>query len=44
MRETILRSSVRLVLPSLLGAAGAMAATLLPVYHAAFCGSSVLGG
>lgn len=40
MRETIFRSSIRLVLPSLLGAAGAMVAIMLPAYHAVFCGSS----
>lgn len=29
---------VRAVLPPLLGAFGALAATAMPAYHAAFCG------
>lgn len=44
MKETVIRSSIRLVVPSLLGAAGALIATVLPVYHTAFCGGPVLGG
>ncbi|WP_296222807.1 hypothetical protein [uncultured Sphingomonas sp.] len=30
--------AIRTILPSIVGAVGALVATLLPVYHNAFCG------
>lgn len=35
---------VKAVLPPVLGAAGAVAATMFPAYHAAVCGGVVLPG
>lgn len=36
--------AVHTVLPSLLGAAGALAATMAPAYYSAICGGSMLPG
>lgn len=33
--------AIRTILPSVVGAAGALVATLLPVYHNAFCGVTI---
>lgn len=45
MKRTLLDVAVRVVLPPLLGAAGAMAATLAPAYYSALCGvSSIVPG
>lgn len=35
---------VKAVLPPVLGAAGAVAATMFPAYHAAVCGGFVMPG
>ena len=33
--------AIRTILPGLLGAVGAIAATVLPIYHQAFCAGGV---
>lgn len=42
MKNTLVLGTAKLVLPPLLGAAGALLATLLPAYHSAFCAGSSL--
>lgn len=39
-----MKPAIQLVLPSLLGAAGALAATLVPAYYKAVCGGLMLPG
>lgn len=39
-----MKPAIQLVLPSLLGAAGALAATIVPAYYNAVCGGLVLPG
>lgn len=43
MLETIFKGTVRAVLPPLLGAAGALAATMAPAYYSAVCGGAAFG-
>lgn len=42
MKTQLFGLAVKAVLPPLLGAAGAVAATMYPAYHAAVCGGHVL--
>lgn len=44
MKNTAVNVLLRMVLPPLLGAAGAIAATAYPAYYAAVCGGSPLSG
>lgn len=37
----VLVIAARTVLPAVMGAIGAIVATILPVYHAAFCAGSI---
>lgn len=43
MRKNILGTVTRVVLPPLLGAGGALLATMAPAYYAAMCGGAVVG-
>ncbi|WP_323717589.1 hypothetical protein [Paracoccus aminovorans] len=42
MKTQLLGLTFKAVLPPLLGAAGAMAATMFPAYYAAVCGGQIL--
>lgn len=44
MKDTLLNVAVRTILPPLLGAAGALAATMAPAYYSAVCGGAGLLG
>jgi len=46
MKENLISLALRTVLPPLLGAAGAIAATMAPAYYSAVCGGALipLGG
>ena len=43
MRDTVIKAAIRTVLLPLLGAAGALAATMTLAYYFAMCGGSVIG-
>lgn len=47
MKHTLVSLTVRTVVPPLLGAAGAIVATMFPAYYTALCGGSpmfIMGG
>ncbi|QCS36985.1 hypothetical protein [Tortoise microvirus 38] len=37
-KAVLLHTAIRTILPALMGAVGALVATLAPIYHNAFCG------
>lgn len=40
-KKKLIRTAIRVVLPSLLGAAGALMATTIPAYYAAMCAAYI---
>lgn len=44
MKQSLMHTAIRTVLPALMGALGALVMALAPAYHSAFCTASIWGG